>query len=128
MRHYEIVLLVHPDQSSQVNGMVERYKALITEKSGVIHRFEDWGRRALAYPINKVHKAHYLLMNLECDHSVIKELENAFRYNDAILRSLVIKCDSAITEPSPMMRVNTEHSRREHAPSEHHSAYQETIE
>ncbi len=104
MRHYEIVILVHPDQSSQVSAMVERYQAIIRDGNGQIHRSEDWGRRQLAYPIAKVHKAHYLLMNIECAQDVISNLENAFRYNDAVLRTLVLKRKHAITDASPMMK------------------------
>jgi small subunit ribosomal protein S6 len=103
MRHYEIVFLVHPDQSEQVPAMVERYQGMITESGGNIHRVEDWGRRQLAHPIhNKAHKAHYVLMNIECDHKVTKELTSAFRFNDAVLRHQVIGRKKAITEASPM--------------------------
>ena len=104
MRHYEIVFIVHPDQSEQVNAMVERYKTMITEAGGKIHRLEDWGRRQLAYPINKIHKAHYVLMNIEATPATVDELETAFRFNDAVLRHLTIQTNSAITEASPMMR------------------------
>ena len=104
MRHYEIVFIVHPDQSEQVPAMVERYKTLITENNGNIHRLEDWGRRQLAYPINKIHKAHYVLMNIETTPAVIDELETAFRFNDAVLRHLTIQNKHAVTEPSPMMK------------------------
>ena len=104
MRHYEIVFIVHPDQSEQVPAMVERYQAMITEKGGKIHRLEDWGRRQLAYPIQKLVKAHYICMNIECGLDVLDELEHSFRYNDAILRNLIIKTDKAITEPSIMMK------------------------
>ncbi|MDO5357282.1 MAG: 30S ribosomal protein S6 [Conchiformibius sp.] len=104
MRHYEIVFIVHPDQSEQVPAMVERYKTLITEAGGKIHRLEDWGRRQLAYPINKIHKAHYVLMNIETTPAVVDELETAFRFNDAVLRHLTIKTDAAVTEASPMMK------------------------
>ncbi|MGP3397248.1 30S ribosomal protein S6 [Coxiella burnetii] len=104
MRHYEIVILVHPDQSSQVPAMVERYQSMIKEKGGKVHRLEDWGRRQLAYSIDKVHKAHYLLMNIESDQGVISELENAFRYNDAVIRSLILKRDHAITQSSLIMQ------------------------
>lgn len=104
MRHYEIVFLVHPDQSSQVPSMIKRYESTITQGDGKIHRLEDWGRRQLAYSINKVHKAHYVLMNVECDKAVIDELENAFRYNDAVLRNLVLKRNHAIAKPSPIMK------------------------
>ena len=104
MRHYEIVFIVHPDQSEQVPAMVERYKTMITEANGKIHRLEDWGRRQLAYPINKIHKAHYVLMNIEATPATVDELETAFRFNDAVLRHLTIQTKSAITEASPMMR------------------------
>ena len=104
MRHYEICFIVHPDQSEQVPGMIERYKATIATRSGVIHRLEDWGRRQLAYPIQKIHKAHYVLMNIECDQVTLDELEHAFKFNDAVLRHLIIKMDGPATEPSPMMR------------------------
>lgn len=104
MRHYEIVFLVHPDQSAQVPAMLERYRSLIEGTSGKIHRLEDWGRRQLAYPINKILKAHYVLMNIECDQATLDELESGFRFNDAVLRSLTIKRDGPIAEPSPMSR------------------------
>jgi small subunit ribosomal protein S6 len=104
MRHYEIVFMVHPDQSAQVPAMLERYRALVEGASGAIHRLEDWGRRQLAYPINKIHKAHYVLMNIECDQPTLDELESGFRFNDAVLRSLTIRRDAAITEASPMAR------------------------
>jgi small subunit ribosomal protein S6 len=104
MRHYEIVFLVHPDQSSQVPAMLERYRNLIEGSSGRIHRLEDWGRRQLAYPIAKVHKAHYVLLNIECDQATLDELESGFRFNDAVLRSLTVHKDAAVTEPSPMAR------------------------
>ncbi len=103
MRHYEIVFLVHPDQSSQVPAMVDRYKTLITEASGAIHRLEDWGRRHLAYPIKKIHKAHYVLMNIECDQATLDELESGFRFNDAILRSMTLVRKEAITETSKIL-------------------------
>jgi small subunit ribosomal protein S6 len=104
MRHYEIVFLVHPDQSEQVPAMIERYRALIEGQAGRIHRLEDWGRRQLAYPLNKVHKAHYVLMNIECEQPTLRELESAFRFNDAVLRSLTIKRKNAVTAPSPLMK------------------------
>ena len=104
MRHYEIVFIVHPDQSEQVPGMVERYRAIVTAKGGSIHRLEDWGRRQLAYPIQKIHKAHYVLMNIECDGETLNELEHAFKFNDAVLRHLTIKMKAAVTTPSPMMK------------------------
>jgi small subunit ribosomal protein S6 len=104
MRHYEIVFIVHPDQSEQVPAMVERYKTLVTSKKGAIHRLEDWGRRQMAYPIQKVHKAHYVLMNIECDQETLDELEHAFRFNDAVLRHLTIQTKAAVTVPSAMMK------------------------
>ncbi len=104
MRHYEIVFIVHPDQSEQVPAMIERYKALVTARSGIIHRLEDWGRRQMAYPIQKVHKAHYVLMNIECDGEALAELESSFKFNDAVLRHLTIKTRKAVTTPSPMMK------------------------
>jgi small subunit ribosomal protein S6 len=104
MRHYEIVFIVHPDQSEQVPAMVERYKTLVTSKKGAIHRLEDWGRRQMAYPIQKVHKAHYVLMNIECDQETLDELEHAFRFNDAVLRHLTIKTKAAVVAPSAMMK------------------------
>jgi len=104
MRHYEIVFIVHPDQSEQVPGMIERYRATVANGSGYIHRLEDWGRRQLAYPIEKIHKAHYVLMNIECSSEVLAELEDAFKFNDAVLRHLTIRMDMAQTEPSPMMK------------------------
>ncbi len=104
MRHYEIVFIVHPDQSEQVGAMVERYRNMVTQGGGIVHRLEDWGRRQLAYPIQKIHKAHYVLMNIECDQVTLDELEHAFKFNDAVLRHLIIKMDGPVTEPSPMMR------------------------
>ncbi len=104
MRHYEIVILVHPDQSEQVPAMVERYKGMIAAGGGSVHRFEDWGRRQLAYPIAKVHKAHYVLLNVETDQKTLGELTGAFRFSDAVLRHLVVKMDAAVTEPSPMAK------------------------
>ena len=104
MRHYEIVFLVHPDQSEQVTGMIERYTASIEAGEGKIHRLEDWGRRQLAYPINKIHKAHYILMNVECGQEALDELNSTFRYNDAVLRSLVVRRDEAVTAESPIMK------------------------
>jgi small subunit ribosomal protein S6 len=104
MRHYEIVFLVHPDQSEQVSAMVDRYKTMIEAGSGKIHRVEDWGRRILAYPINKILKAHYVLMNIETNQETLDELTSAFRFNDAVLRQMTLVCKEAITEPSPMMK------------------------
>ncbi len=108
MRHYEIVFMVHPDQSEQVNGMIERYTGTIKNAGGTVHRLEDWGRRQLAYPIDKLHKAHYVLMNVEADYSTIEELETAFRFNDAVIRNMVIRADEAITEPSPLVKSKDE--------------------
>ncbi|MCB1894754.1 MAG: 30S ribosomal protein S6 [Rhodocyclaceae bacterium] len=104
MRHYEIVFIVHPDQSEQVPAMIDRYRSLVTGRQGQIHRLEDWGRRQLAYPIQKVHKAHYVLMNIECDGETLEELEHAFKFNDAVLRHLTVKKKKAVTSPSPMMK------------------------
>ena len=104
MRHYEIVFLVHPDQSEQVPAMVDRYRGMIESGGGAIHRTEDWGRRQLAYPIAKVHKAHYVLMNIECDQNTLNELENAFKFNDAVIRSMVLRQKAAVTDASPMMK------------------------
>lgn len=111
MRHYEIVFMVHPDQSEQVPGMIERYTAAITGAEGKIHRLEDWGRRQLAYAINNVHKAHYVLMNVECSAKALAELEDNFRYNDAVIRNLVMRRDEAVTEQSEMLKA--EESRNE---------------
>jgi small subunit ribosomal protein S6 len=108
MRHYEIVFLVHPDQSEQVPAMIERYKSTIETAGGTIHRLEDWGRRQLAYPINKIYKAHYVLMNVECGAEVRDELESAFRFNDAVIRNMILKCDAAITEMSPLAKSKAE--------------------
>ena len=104
MRHYEIVFIVHPDQSEQVPAMVERYRAMVTAGNGKIHRLEDWGRRQLAYPIAKMHKAHYVLMNIECDAPTLTELEHAFKFNDAVLRHLIVALREAAVTPSPMMK------------------------
>jgi small subunit ribosomal protein S6 len=112
MRHYEIVFLVHPDQSEQVSGMVERYTASIKEDGGQVHRLEDWGRRHLAYSINKIHKAHYILMNVECSDTVLEELTTTFRYNDAVLRHMVIRTDEAIVEESFIMKAEKEGRER----------------
>jgi small subunit ribosomal protein S6 len=111
MRHYEIVFLVHPDQSSQVPAMIDRYRSTIEGAAGKIHRLEDWGRRHLAYPINKVHKAHYVLMNVECDQATLEELESGFRFNDAILRSMTLLQKEAITTPSPIATATAEEGK-----------------
>ena len=112
MRHYEVVFMVHPDQSEQVSGMVERYSQVVTESGGSVHRLEDWGRRQLAYPINKIHKAHYVLMNIECGGEALEELTTLFRYNDAVLRNLVIKEKKAITEESLISKGEREGKER----------------
>lgn len=117
MKHYEIVFLVHPDQSEQVPAMIERYRSTIETAGGKIHRLEDWGRRQLAYPINKVHKAHYVLMNIECPIEAMKEIENAFRFNDAVIRNLILTLDEAVTEASPLIKSKDER-RDEDADSE----------
>ncbi len=111
MRHYEIVFLVHPDQSEQVPSMVERYKSIIEEGQGSIHRLEDWGRRQLAYPINKIHKAHYVLMNVECGEEAIRELESLFRFNDAVIRNMILHREEPVTEASPMIKPEREGGR-----------------
>jgi len=108
VRHYEVVFLVHPDQSEQVPGMVERYRSMIETSGGAIHRFEDWGRRQLAYPINKVHKAHYILMNIECNQETLNELKSAFRFNDAVIRDMFLVRKEAVTEPSPLVKQKEE--------------------
>ncbi len=111
MRHYEIVILVHPDQSEQVSAMIERYQGIITSNKGKVHRLEDWGRRLLAYPINKIHKAHYVLMNIECGGESLNQLTDAFRFNDAVLRNLVFKKNKAVTQPSPLFKSDNEEKR-----------------
>lgn len=113
MRHYEVVFLVHPDQSEQVPAMTERYRSMIEAEGGHIHRLEDWGRRQLAFPIAKMHKAHYVLMNIECGQATLDELIGAFRFNDAVLRHMVIRCDRAFTEPSPLIKPKDEKEERE---------------
>jgi len=113
MRHYEIVFLVHPDQSDQVQAMVDRYRVMIEEDGGKIHRLEDWGRRQLAYPINKIHKAHYVLMNVECSQPVLEEMQSAFRFNDAVIRNLIIQKDGPETEPSPLIRSRDDRETRD---------------
>ncbi|HGX92089.1 MAG TPA: 30S ribosomal protein S6 [Candidatus Tenderia sp.] len=111
MRHYEVVFLVHPDQSEQVPAMVERYRSIVEADEGTVHRFEDWGRRQLAYPIAKAHKAHYVLMNIECSQAAIDELESLFRFNDAVIRNMIIRCKEAITEPSFLAKSKEEEQR-----------------
>ncbi|VAW73383.1 SSU ribosomal protein S6p [hydrothermal vent metagenome] len=117
MRHYEIVFLVHPDQSDQVQAMVDKYRSGIEASGGIIHRLEDWGRRQLAYPIQKLHKAHYVLMNIECGPEALKEIESAFRFNDAVLRNMVLAMKTAVTEPSLMARSDKEPTRTESSSS-----------
>ncbi|KYP97722.1 30S ribosomal protein S6 [Sodalis-like endosymbiont of Proechinophthirus fluctus] len=112
MRHYEIVFMVHPDQSEQVAGMIERYSALITGSEGQIHRLEDWGRRQLAYPINKLHKAHYVLLNVEAPQELVDELETSFHFNDAVIRSMIMRVKRAVTEASPMVKARDERRER----------------
>jgi len=113
MRHYEIVFMVHPDQSEQVSTMIERYRSTIEDADGKIHRLEDWGRCQLAYPINKLHKAHYVLMNIECTGEILRELETAFRFNDAVLRHLTIRRKEAITEPSQLVKTDEKEATAE---------------
>ncbi len=115
MRHYEIVFLVHPDQSDQVQAMVDKYRSGIEASGGIIHRLEDWGRRQLAYPIQKLHKAHYVLMNIECGPEALKEIESAFRFNDAVLRNMVLAMKTAVTEPSLMARSDKEPTRTDNS-------------
>ena len=117
MRHYEIVVMIHPDQSEQVPAMVERYTSTVKADGGQVHRFEDWGRRQLAYSINKVHKAHYVLLNVECSEAALEELTTNFRYNDAVLRSLVIREDAAITEESFILKAEKEGRERKARPA-----------
>lgn len=126
LRHYEIVFMVHPDQSEQVSAMIERYRANIESKGGTIHRLEDWGRRPLAYPINKLFKAHYVLMNIECNQKTLDELTDGFRFNDAVIRHLVQHVDTAITEPSVMMREKED--RKDSRPYRERSEFDEVEE
>jgi small subunit ribosomal protein S6 len=128
MRHYEIVVMVHPDQSEQVNGMIERYTASITEAGGTIHRLEDWGRRQLAYPINKLHKAHYVLMNIEAEQNVIDDLETAFRFNDAVIRNMIMRTKTAVTEASVVAKAKEERAERAPRAPRPESAPQATAE
>ena len=120
MRHYEIVFLVHPDQSEQVPAMIERYRSMIESNQGAIHRLEDWGRRQLAYSINKIHKAHYVLMNIECDQATLDQLNNAFRFNDAVIRDLVFRRDGAVTDPSPLVKITEQEQEEDLAGSTEH--------
>ncbi len=125
MRHYEIVFLVHPDQSDQVPAMVEKYKDFVESDGGTVHRLEDWGRRQLAYPINKIHKAHYVLMNIECGEKALEEIETAFRFNDAVLRNMVMRVKEAITEPSPLAKSREDESRERRPAAEKPAAKEE---
>jgi small subunit ribosomal protein S6 len=131
MRHYEIVFLVHPDQSEQVPAMTERYRNMITGSGGAVHREEDWGRRQLEFPIKKIHKAHYVLMNIECNKEILDELESAFRFNDAVLRHLTLTCKAAVTEKSAMMvEVEREESAKssDRRPAASDDVVDETVE
>ena len=125
MRHYEVVFLVHPDQSEQVPAMLERYRSMIESNQGAIHRMEDWGRRQLAYPINKIHKAHYVLMNIECDQATLDQLNNAFRFNDAVIRDLIFRRDAAITEPSPLAKSKEQEQQEQEKEQEQQEKKQE---
>lgn len=122
MRHYEIVFMVHPDQSDQVPAMIDRYKSIVETNGGQLHRLEDWGRRQMAYPINKIHKAHYVLMNIECDAESLEQLNSAFRFNDAVIRNLVIKRNEAVVEQSPLMKSKEEDDERERRRNEEYSS------
>lgn len=128
MRHYELCVIVHPDQSEQVPSMIERYKNLITEQGGKIHRVEDWGRRQLAYPIEKLVKAHYVLMNIECTSETLAEIENGFRFNDAVLRHLTVKMKKAETAPSVMMKTVEKEEAKKAAAAERAEAAEEVAE
>nr|VFJ55328.1 MAG: small subunit ribosomal protein S6 [Candidatus Kentron sp. FW] len=125
MRHYEIVFLVHPDQSEQVPAMIDRYQSMITAGGGAVHRLEDWGRRQLAYPINKVHKAHYVLMNVECAPETLAELTNTFHFNDAVIRNLVISRKAAVTEPSPLVKSKEEREAEERLLAEQEAQFED---
>ena len=122
MKHYEIVFLVHPDQSEQVPAMIDRYSKLVTEKKGKVHRLEDWGRRQLAYPIDKILKAHYVLMNVECDKETLDELSNAFRFNDAVIRNLILGVKGPITAPSPLLKEKEHRSESTGSHDRHYDA------
>jgi small subunit ribosomal protein S6 len=113
MRHYEIVFLVHPDQSEQVPAMIERYRSMVESGGGKVHRLEDWGRRQLAYPLAKMHKAHYVLINIECGQQTLADIESAFRFNDAVLRHMTVRMDAAVTEPSPLLKAKEERDERD---------------
>jgi small subunit ribosomal protein S6 len=126
MRHYEVVVMVHPDQSDQVPAMIERYKNMVESDGGKVHRMEDWGRRQLAFPVAKLHKAHYVLMNVECTDAVLKELETAFRFNDAVIRRLIIRQDKAFTDQSPLFKTPEEDKKPEYKRNQDGDAEGET--
>lgn len=128
MKHYEIILMVHPDRSDQVPAMLERYTNLIKTNNGIVHRLEDWGRRQLAYPINKLYKAHYILTNIECDQTTLNELANAFRFNDAVVRHLVLSRKQAITDPSPLLKIKDERPQRDQSVREFEETTEEVVE
>jgi small subunit ribosomal protein S6 len=128
LRHYEIVVMVHPDQSEQVPAMIERYRNMVSADGGKVHRLEDWGRRQLAYPIANIHKAHYVLMNVECSDAVLKELESAFRFNDAVIRKLVIRTEAAETEQSPLFKAPDEEKKPESRAASDDDSAEETTE
>jgi len=128
MRHYEIVFLVHPDQSEQVSAMIDRYKSTVETSGGKVHRLEDWGRRQLAYPINKIHKAHYVLMNVECDQNVRDEIETAFKFNDAVIRNLIMKRDEAVTDMSILAKAKNEEDAADKRSAEKASAAEDKPE
>jgi small subunit ribosomal protein S6 len=127
VRHYEIVFLVHPDQSDQVPAMIDKYKDMVQSDGGKVHRLEDWGRRQLAYPINKIHKAHYVLMNIECGAKALEEIETAFRFNDAVIRNMVIRTKTAVTEPSPLAKSREEESRERKSSPASEESYDEGV-
>ena len=127
MRHYEIVFLVHPDQSEQVPAMIDRYRSMIESNQGSIHRLEDWGRRQLAYPINKIHKAHYVLMNIECEQATLDQLNNAFRFNDAVIRDLVIRREKPITDPSHLVKIKDQEQEGDVPESPDHLGSAESV-
>jgi small subunit ribosomal protein S6 len=128
LRHYEIIVMVHPDQSEQVPAMIERYRNMVGSDGGKVHRLEDWGRRQLAYPIANIHKAHYVLMNVECTDNVLKELESAFRFNDAVIRKLVIRTDKPETEQSPLFKAPDEEKKPESKPEASGDSDEEVVE
>ena len=128
MRHYEIVILIHPDQSEQVPAMLVRYRSIVSSSGGAIHRLEDWGRRQLTYPIAKVHKAHYVLLNIECTQQALNELSNAFRFNDAVIRNLILERSESVTEPSPLAKAKEAEEERYTPRSRQDAASPEEVE